>query len=85
MHDTFLLNNISKEIQSICTNKKIDRVKYLKIIVNRNSHVTVDNLSEHLYIHNNECIKKEITIEIIKGDVEDQTAIIEMIQGEQFE
>jgi Zn finger protein HypA/HybF involved in hydrogenase expression len=82
MHDTYLLNKISKTLQKLCIENKIKKVRYLKIIVSFNSHINVKNLSEHLLIHNKELINQDFKIEIIKDNIDEQTAIIETIQGE---
>lgn len=82
MHDTFLLNKISKMLQELCYENKIEKINYLKIIVNYNSHVNVSNLTEHLLLNNKELVQNEIKIDIIKDNIEEQTAIIKTIQGE---
>lgn len=82
MHDTFLLNKISKMLQELCYENKIEKINYLKIIVNYNSHVNVSNLTEHLLLNNKELVQSEIKIDIIKDNIEEQTAIIKTIQGE---
>ena len=82
MHDTFLLTKISKMLCILCEENKIEKVKYIKIIVNRNSHINVNNLSEHLLMHNNEILTHDFMIDIIKDNIDEQTVIIETIQGE---
>lgn len=82
MHDTFLLNKISKMLQTLCNENKIEKVSYIKIIVNLNSHINVNNLTEHLLLNNKELVPNDVQIDIIKDSIEDQTAIIDIIQGE---
>lgn len=82
MHDTFLLNKISKSLKEICRLNMIKRLNYLSVIVNHNSHVNEENLLEHLQLHNKKIIGKDLVIEVQKQDIEDQTAIIQSIQGE---
>ena len=85
MHDTYLLSKISKMLQVLCNENKLNKVKYLKIIVDLNSHINVNDLSEYLLMHNKELLNYDFKIDIIKDNIEKQTAIIETIQGEQIE
>lgn len=82
MHDTYLLSKISSMLQVICKENEINKVKYLKIIVNQNSHINVSNLCEYLQIHNKEHLCHNFRLDIIKDNIEEQTAIIDTIQGE---
>jgi len=72
-------------IHTLCKENNINKVKTLKIIVNQNSHITDNNLSEHLMIYNNPFFDKDSKIDIIIGDIDEQNAVIETIEGEQVE
>lgn len=82
MHDTYLLNNISKMLQILCNTNQIKKVNYLKIVVNVNSHVNDINLREYLMTHHQKLITEDMKLDVIKDNIEEQTAIIETIQGE---
>ncbi|MDD2494097.1 MAG: hypothetical protein PHE29_02780 [Tissierellia bacterium] len=84
MHDTFLLNNISKLLGEICEQSKILKIDWLTIVVNHNSHVNEENLREHLLLNNANLLNSNFKIKVKREDIEEQTAIIQSIQGETF-
>lgn len=84
MHDTFLLNNISKLLGEICEQSKILKIDWLTILVNHNSHVNEENLREHLLLNNANLLNSNFKIKVKREDIEEQTAIIQSIQGETF-
>lgn len=85
MHDTFLLNKISKSLNVICEQSKIRKIDRLTVIVSQNSHVNEENLREHLEQNNANLLGNDFRIKVKRDDLEDQTAIIHSIQGETFE
>jgi Zn finger protein HypA/HybF involved in hydrogenase expression len=85
MHDTILLSKISESIKEACTANKIKKVNTLTIVVNHKSHVNENNLYEHLKDINADLIGIWTKVNIEKGDIQDQTAILKSIQGEQGE
>jgi Zn finger protein HypA/HybF involved in hydrogenase expression len=85
MHDTFLLNKVSKALKEICEKNKIKEVEEFTIVVNCNSHINEENLSEHLKLYNKDIISEKLQIKIQREDIEEQTAIIHNIKGELFE
>lgn len=86
MHDSFLMQNISKEIKNICKNNNFKRVNYLQISVCPSSHITEENLLEHLKDLNGEAIDKDTNIEVVyEDDIEELTAVIKKIEGEKEE
>lgn len=85
MHDTFLLNKISKSLNQICEENKIKQIDEFTIVVSPNSHITQENLQEHLQLYNKDIIGEVLQINIQREDIEKQTAIIHSIQGETFE
>ena len=85
MHDTILLSKISESVKDACTANKIKKVNTLTVIVNHKSHVNENNLYEHLQYANGDLIGNWTKINIEKEDINDQTAILKSIQGEESE
>lgn len=85
MHDTFLLNKISKSLKEICEKSNIRKITQLTVVVNYNSHVNEKNLLEQLKENNSELIAEKFKVIVQREDIEEQTAIIHSIQGETFE
>lgn len=85
MHDTYLLNKISKSLKDICHESKIEKINQFTLAVNHNSHINEENLREHLKNNNSELIGNALKINVVREDIEDHTAIIHSIQGESLE
>ena len=83
MHDTILLNKISEVLKETCVVNNIKRVDEFTVVVNHRSHVNENNLCEHLQRAENSLIGDWTKINIEKEDIEDQTAILLNIKGEQ--
>jgi len=83
MHNTILLSKISEELKNICKNNNINKVKTFTVIVNYRSHVNEENLYEHLRNTNGKLVGEWTKINIQREDIQDQTAILKSIQGEQ--
>lgn len=83
MHDTILLNKISEVLKETCEVNKIKRVNEFTVVVNHRSHVNENNLYEHLQYANNNLIGNWTKINIQREDIQDQTAILHNIKGEQ--
>ncbi|NLM34165.1 MAG: hypothetical protein GX206_01885 [Clostridiales bacterium] len=84
MQDTYLLDKISNSIKEICSSKNIKCIREFTLVVNHNSNVNEENLRKHLAEHNKEHIGEELKIKIQREDIEEKTAIIHSIQGENF-
>ncbi|AWK51961.1 hypothetical protein DIC82_13475 [Clostridium beijerinckii] len=85
MHDTILLSKISEELREICKANNINKVNSFTVIVNHRSHVHSDNLYDHLkYAHGN-LVGEWTKINVQREDIQDQTAILKSIEGEQSE
>lgn len=84
MHDTFLLNKISKTLNMICEQSKIHKINRLTVVVSNLSHVNEENLREHLEQNNADLLDNDFRIKVKRENIEDQTAIIQNIQGETF-
>lgn len=85
MHDTYLINKISKSLKEICKKSNIRKINQLTIVVNNNSHVNEKNLQEYLIENNMDLLAGKFKVIVQREDIEDQTAIIHSIQGETFE
>ncbi|WP_125152040.1 hypothetical protein [Clostridium rectalis] len=82
MHDSFLMQNISSEIKRICKENGLKRVTFLEITVAHSSHITEDNLLEHLKDLNGDLINKFTKVKVNYEDIEELIAIIKEVQGE---
>lgn len=85
MHDTFLLDKISKSLNAISKEGKLQSIEGFTLVVNHKSHINEENLREHLMIHNKHLVGNRFEVQIEREEIEDQTAIIKSIQGEIFE
>lgn len=85
MHDTFLLDKISKSLNIICEQSKIRKINRLTVVVNNYSHVNEENLREHLEQNNADLLDNDFRIKVKRENIEEQTAIIQNIQGETFD
>lgn len=85
MHDTILLSKISEELKEICTANNINKVNTFTVIVNHRSHVNEDNLYDHLQYADGNLVGEWTKINVQREDIQDQTAILKSIQGEQSE
>lgn len=85
MHDTYLLNKISKSLNEICEKSNIRIITQLTIVVSYNSHVNENNLQEYLNENNKDLLADGFKIIVQREDLENQTAIIHSIKGETFE
>ncbi|WP_238918833.1 hypothetical protein [Clostridium sp. YIM B02555] len=85
MHDTILLSKISEELKTICVANNINKVKTFTVIANPRSHVHSDNLYDHLQHTCGDLVGEWTKIDIQREDVQDQTAILKSIVGEQNE
>lgn len=82
MHDTFLLKRISESLYGICNENCIARVNKLRIITSQNSHIQQDNLLEHLQEEHAGLVGEWTEIVIERQDMENLTAIIDIVDGE---
>lgn len=85
MHDTILLSKISEKLKEICTSNNINKVNTFTVIVNHRSHVNQDNLYDHLQYADGNLVGEWTKINVQREDIQDQTAILKNIQGEQSE
>ncbi|MDF2533361.1 MAG: hypothetical protein K0Q65_2942 [Clostridia bacterium] len=85
MHDTILLNKISNAVIQVCQASKIIKVNKLAVVVNHNSHVNENNLFEHLKDASGDLVGEWTELKIEREDIQEQTAILYSIRGEQSE
>lgn len=85
MHDTILLSKISEKLKEICTSNNINKVNTFTVIVNHRSHVNQDNLYDHLQYADGNLVGEWTKINVQREEIQDQTAILKNIQGEQSE
>lgn len=85
MHDTFLLKRISESLSELIRKNRIERVIKLRIITSQNSHIHRDNLYEQLMTDHNGAVGEWTEIIIDRQDIDSLTAVIESIEGENYE
>lgn len=83
MHDSFLIQNIIKALKDICKNNNFVRIKSVQITVNWDSHITQQDLREHLMELCDEYINKDTIVVVVFGDVPELIAKIDYIEGEE--
>lgn len=83
MHDSFLIQNIIKALKDICKNNNFVRIKSVQITVNWDSHITQQDLREHLMELCDEYINKDTIVGVVFGDVPELIAKIDYIEGEE--
>ncbi|MCY6372033.1 hypothetical protein [Clostridium ganghwense] len=82
MHDSFLMQNISKSLNNICMDNGIKKITSMEISVNFNSHINEENLLEHLIDMNKGFVDKYTKVKVVFGDMPELTATIRKVEGE---
>ncbi|MCR3761300.1 hypothetical protein [Clostridium felsineum] len=85
MQDVTLLSKISDGLTECCKRGNISKVSKMSVIVNEESMVNEDNLSEYLKNYNQKLIDAGTEIKIEIGDLPSQVAIIKNIEGDKIE
>lgn len=85
MHDTFLIKSIYEELKKICDKYDIIRLDRVVMEVSINSHVDEEEFSEFLMDQNDPVIGDWTRVEITKADIEENTAIIYVLEGKRNE
>jgi len=85
MHDSFLLHKLAESLQRICDENSLKRIKELEIEVSADSHITSEDLREHLIEIIPLLVSKETEIRVRKTAIETQNAVIYMLKGEDIE
>lgn len=84
MHDTILLDKISRGLENCCKDNKIVRINKLTVILNEDSQLNSSNLMEYLRSYNGGLVGEWTEINTETGDLPSQTAIIRNIEGDVF-
>lgn len=82
MHDTILLNKISKGLENCCKDNKIVKINKLTVIFNEDSCLNPSSLMEYLRSYNGDLVGEWTEINTETGDLPSQTAIIRNIEGD---
>lgn len=85
MHDIFLINGIYEELRKICDKYDIVRLDRVVMEVNRNSHIDEEDFHDFLLEQNDPIIGNWTRIEIERADIEENTAIIYVLEGKRNE
>ncbi|MBU5593060.1 hypothetical protein KQI89_15015 [Clostridium sp. MSJ-4] len=84
MHDSFLMQNISKEIKEICSKNNLKAVSMIEISVAPSSHLTEENLLDHLKDLNGDFVDENTKIKVNYEAIDDLTAVIKRVEGEKI-
>lgn len=82
MHDTMLLHKIDEQVQQLCIANHIQKINRLSVTVNHRSHVNEHNLLEHFKNTDSHLIGGWTKVIVNRDDIQDQTAILDSIEGE---
>jgi Zn finger protein HypA/HybF involved in hydrogenase expression len=85
MHDTFLIKKISEEVLELCKMNKLNKLTKLVVTVNHDSHVDEENLNHQLHHMNKKIFGEWTHIQVLRDDIQAQTAILQTIEGEKSE
>lgn len=85
MHDSFLMQNISSAIKEICSKNNLKNVRMIEISVDHSSHITEENLLEHLKDLNSEMVEQNTKVKVNYEDMEELMAIIRKVEGDKKE
>lgn len=76
MHDSFLMQNISSAVKEICNRNNLKRVSNIEISVDHSSHITEENLLDHLRDLNSQVVDNNTKVKVNYEDMEELMAII---------
>ncbi|WMJ80206.1 hypothetical protein RBU49_15485 [Clostridium sp. MB40-C1] len=82
MHDSFLMQNISKGINEVCRKNNLKKVTLIDISVGFSSHITEKNLLEHLVDLNSEVVDENTQVKVNYEDMPELMAVIKKVEGE---
>ena len=81
MHDTHLVEKISRSVIGLCAEKKIYAINELCVSVHKNSHVTEDTLLDFIKNAKSSLVDGETRIRILRDQFQENTALIRYIDG----
>jgi len=85
MKDTYLIKKISEEVNELCKMNQLKKLTKLVVTVNHRSHVNEENLNHQLCHMDKKIFGKWTQIQVLRDDIQDQTAILHTIEGEKCE
>lgn len=85
MHDICLIKGIYNELKKICAKYDIVKLERVFMEVNINIHIDEENFKEFVKEQKDPVIGEWTKIEITKTDIEENTAIIHVLEGERNE
>lgn len=85
MHDSFLLHKLAASLQRICDENRLGGIKEIVIDVSSGSHITGENLKEHLLELLPNLVSSDTDITVRKTAMDEQEAVIYMLKGDRLE
>jgi Zn finger protein HypA/HybF involved in hydrogenase expression len=85
MHDTYLIKKISEEVKELCRMNQLNKLTKLVVTVNHTSHVNEENLYDKLRHMNKKLCGSWTHIQVLRDDIQEQTAILQTVEGEKGE
>lgn len=85
MHDSFLLHRIAASLQRICDENRLGNISEMTIDVSPGSHITSEDLKEHLMEMLPQLVRQDTDIVIRKTAIDEQNAVIYMLKGDSLE
>ena len=81
MHDTHLIEKISRSVIGLCSEKKIYAINELCVSVHKDSHVTEGTLLEFIKNVKSTLVDQGTRIRVLRDQAEEKTALIRYIDG----
>lgn len=82
MHDTFLFERISSEVNSLCERSNIKNLRFICVSVHKDSHVDEKSLLQHLRDKNISLVDDLTKVQVMRNHTEPLIAVIHKIEGE---
>ncbi|MCY6371779.1 hypothetical protein [Clostridium ganghwense] len=79
-----LMQNVSKNLDNICSDNRIIRVTLIEILVDFNSHINEENFLQYLIEKNRGFVDKYTKVKIRFKDMPKDTAIISEVDGDKM-
>jgi hypothetical protein len=81
MHDSHLVEKISRSVIGLCAEKKIYAINELCVSVHKNSHVTAETLLNFIKDVKGSLVGEETYIRVLKDQIQENTALIRFVDG----
>jgi len=82
MRDTYLIKKISDEVQVLCDMNSLKKLTKLVVTVNYRSHVDEEHIMKQLHHRDKKTFGPWTQIQVLRDDIQEQTAILHTIEGE---